>query len=61
MSMAAVNPLSSTQRKIDSLRVPPHSIDAEQSVLGGLLLVPESWDRARFLSPRSSDDFPRHR
>ena len=43
--MAAVNPLSSTQRKIDSLRVPPHSVEAEQAVLGGLLLVPESWDR----------------
>ena len=43
--MAAVNPLSSTQRKIDSLRVPPHSIEAEQAVIGGLLLVPESWDR----------------
>ncbi len=43
--MSAVNPLSSTQRKIDNLRVPPHSIEAEQAVLGGLLLVPESWDR----------------
>jgi replicative DNA helicase len=43
--MSAVNPLSSTQRKIDSLRVPPHSIEAEQAVIGGLLLVPESWDR----------------
>lgn len=43
--MSAANALSSTQRKIDSLRVPPHSIEAEQSVLGGLLLVPESWDR----------------
>jgi replicative DNA helicase len=43
--MSAANPLSSTQRKIDSLRVPPHSIEAEQAVIGGLLLVPESWDR----------------
>lgn len=43
--MSVVNPLSSTQRKIDSLRVPPHSIEAEQAVIGGLLLVPESWDR----------------
>ncbi len=43
--MAVVNPLSNTQRKIDSLRVPPHSTEAEQAVLGGLLLVPESWDR----------------
>ncbi|MGD9583790.1 MAG: replicative DNA helicase [Lysobacterales bacterium] len=43
--MAAVNPLQSAHRKIDSLRVPPHSIEAEQAVLGGLMLVPESWDR----------------
>jgi replicative DNA helicase len=27
------------------LRVPPHSIEAEQSVLGGLLLDNEAWDR----------------
>ncbi len=28
----------------DSLKVPPHSIDAEQSILGGLLINNESWD-----------------
>ena len=28
------------------LRVPPQSIEAEQSVLGGLLLDNGSWDRA---------------
>ncbi|QYR52018.1 replicative DNA helicase [Lysobacter soyae] len=31
-----------TERKIDQLRVPPHSIEAEQSVLGGLMLSPVS-------------------
>ncbi len=30
---------------LDYLRVPPHSIEAEQSVLGGLLLDNECWDR----------------
>lgn len=30
---------------IAQLRVPPHSIEAEQSVLGGLLLDNQSWDR----------------
>ena len=30
---------------IEALRVPPHSIEAEQAVLGGLMLAPESWDR----------------
>lgn len=31
--------------KIDALRVPPQSVPAEQSVLGGLMLAPESFDR----------------
>ena len=30
---------------IEALRVPPHSIEAEQAVLGGLMLAPDSWDR----------------
>ena len=30
---------------IEALRVPPHSVEAEQAVLGGLMLAPESWDR----------------
>ncbi|MEE9342457.1 MAG: replicative DNA helicase [Gammaproteobacteria bacterium] len=29
----------------DRLKIPPHSIQAEQSVLGGLLLDNESWDK----------------
>jgi replicative DNA helicase len=40
---------SSTQTAVDpqvlNLRIPPHSIEAEQSVLGGLLLDNEAWDR----------------
>jgi replicative DNA helicase len=31
-------------RAIESLKVPPHSIQAEQSVLGGLMLDNERWD-----------------
>ncbi|MGI4814043.1 MAG: replicative DNA helicase [Janthinobacterium lividum] len=31
--------------QIESLKVPPHSIEAEQSVLGGLLLDNAAWDR----------------
>lgn len=30
---------------VESLRTPPHSIEAEQAVLGGLMLDPQSWDR----------------
>jgi len=40
------------------LRVPPHSIEAEQSVLGGLLLDNLAWDRAADLLGES--DFYRH-
>lgn len=32
-------------KRLEALRVPPHSIEAEQAVLGGLMLAPEAWDR----------------
>lgn len=32
--------------EVAHLRIPPHSIEAEQSVLGGLLLDNSAWDRA---------------
>jgi len=31
--------------QMDSLKLPPHSVEAEQSVLGGLLLDNQAWDR----------------
>jgi len=31
--------------QIESLRLPPHSVEAEQAVLGGLLLSNSAWDR----------------
>ncbi len=37
------NPVSDSA--LAQLRVPPHSIEAEQSVLGGLLLDNQAWDR----------------
>jgi len=40
------------------LRVPPHSVEAEQSVLGGLMLDNDAWDR---IADRiNADDFYRH-
>lgn len=33
------------ESRIDQLRVPPHSVEAEQAVLGGLMLAPEAYDR----------------
>ena len=32
-------------KQVDTLKIPPHSIEAEQSVLGGLMLDNEAWDR----------------
>jgi replicative DNA helicase len=32
-------------RRIEQLRVPPQAIEAEQAVLGGLMLKPDAWDR----------------
>jgi replicative DNA helicase len=44
--------------QVDQLRLPPHSIEAEQSVLGGLLLDNAAWDRiADFIR---EEDFYRH-
>ncbi len=40
------------------LRIPPHSIEAEQSVLGGLLIDNSAWDRAGDLL--NDSDFYRH-
>ena len=35
----------SIQSRVDVLRVPPQSVEAEQAVIGGLMLAPESIDR----------------
>ena len=43
--------------QLDLLRVPPHSIEAEQSVLGGLMLENVAWDKIADLI--SEDDFYR--
>jgi replicative DNA helicase len=46
-----------TEARIDALRVPPQSVEAEQAVIGGLMLSPESLDRVGdFLG---EDDFYR--
>ena len=47
-SPTALPPQSSARPddEVARLRVPPHSIEAEQSVLGGLLLDNSAWDKA---------------
>lgn len=44
--------------KIDALKIPPHSIEAEQSVLGGLMLDNLAWDKVADLLQEK--DFYRH-
>ena len=47
--MSAIFPASSAAPHDDEvarLRVPPHSVEAEQSVLGGLMIDNSAWDRA---------------
>ncbi len=48
----------SSDRQIAQLRVPPHSIEAESSVLGGLLLDNGAWDRVADLI--NDSDFYRY-
>jgi replicative DNA helicase len=48
----------SADRQVAQLRIPPHSIEAESSVLGGLLLDNGAWDRMGDVVVDS--DFYRH-
>ena len=52
------NDLSSMDRQVAQLRIPPHSLEAEASVLGGLLLDNNAWDRVGDLL--SDSDFYRY-
>ncbi len=51
-------PESYTDTATEALKVPPHSVEAEQSVLGGLLLDNNSWDKIADVLVES--DFYRH-
>lgn len=49
---------SAQDSELASLRTPPHSMEAEQSVIGGLLLDNQAWDRIGDVL--ASDDFYRY-
>ncbi len=49
---------SSPDAQIDQIKLPPHSVEAEQSVLGGLLLEASALDKIADLV--TDDDFYRH-
>ncbi|MDN0021396.1 DnaB-like helicase N-terminal domain-containing protein, partial [Providencia stuartii] len=51
-------PASPVDQEVARLRVPPHSLEAESSVLGGLLLDNMAWDRVGDLLV--DGDFYRH-
>ena len=57
-SSPAASPAATRDDEVSRLRIPPHSVEAEQSVLGGLLLDNLAWDRAADLLTES--DFYRH-
>ena len=49
---------TSSRNAVEDLKVPPHSIEAEQAVLGGLMLDNNAWDQ---VADRVSErDFYRH-
>ncbi len=56
--LTAVDDAYGPDRQIAQLRIPPHSIEAESSVLGGLLLDNGAWDRVSDLL--SEGDFYRY-
>jgi replicative DNA helicase len=55
--MALAQPVVREDAQLVALRVPPHSVEAEQSLLGGLLLDNDSFDRVADVV--SADDFYR--
>jgi len=42
-------------------KIPPHSLEAEQAVLGGLMLSPEAWDEIADLIADSDFFKPAHK
>ncbi|MCF2947279.1 replicative DNA helicase [Paraglaciecola aquimarina] len=53
-----VVPRKKKDDKVEKLKVPPHSIEAEQSVLGSMLIAPDSWDKVAEIVVE--DDFYNH-
>ena len=45
-------------QRVEDLKVPPHSLEAEQSVIGGLMLDNRAWDEIADII--NEQDFYRH-
>lgn len=52
------NRVAELSQRVDDLKVPPHSLEAEQSVIGGLMLDNQSWDNIADVI--NEQDFYRH-
>lgn len=61
MAKSSYKPSREQQAQVDSLKVPPHSIEAEQSVLGGLMLDNNAWDRVAEKVVKSDFYLKQHR
>ena len=46
---------------LEQLKTPPHSRDAEQSLLGGLLLDAQTWDQVAGMFTKDDFYLPEHR
>ena len=42
--LRAIDALAEDSQRVEDLKVPPHSLEAEQSVIGGLMLDNRAWD-----------------
>jgi replicative DNA helicase len=58
MTEALLSKRPPTDRALPAVKIPPHSIDAEQSVLGGLMLDNRAWDQV--IDRLGEGDFYRH-
>ena len=58
VSVSGVKNTMNSDKELNQLKVPPHSIEAEQSVLGGLMLDNSKWDVVA--DKVVEDDFYRH-
>jgi replicative DNA helicase len=59
--MSTIKKTKSIDKRVAELKVPPHSIEAEQSVLGGLMLDNTSWDKVIELVKEEDFYRPNHR
>lgn len=51
----------SASREVDTVKMPPHSLEAEQSVLGGIMLDAQVWDKVCDRIQANDFYYPSHR